>query len=108
MESLQKSIEKVMQYFLVRGLRMDRNLPYVIKFGTRAMGIGFLRRNEAGRHQKYRVTARKEMKHVKASSEDEEPLNTSLFSMKAIFEEAEKEASLSLRMFLATVRWAEK
>jgi|TARA_A100001037_G_scaffold200420_1_gene179206 hypothetical protein len=39
------------------------------------------------------------MKHVKASSEDEEPLNTSLFFMKAIFEEAEKEASLSLRMF---------
>lgn len=67
--------------------------------GTRAMGIGFLRRNEAGRHQKCRVTARKEMKHVKASSEDEEPLNTSLFFMKAIFEEAEKEASLSLRMF---------
>ena len=55
--------------------------------------------NEAGRHQKCRVTARKEMKHVKASSEDEEPLNTSLFFMKAIFEEAEKEASLSLRMF---------
>ena len=54
---------------------------------------------EAGRHQKCRVTARKEMKHVKASSEDEEPLNTSLFFMKAIFEEAEKEASLSLRMF---------
>ena len=56
-------------------------------------------RNEAGRHQMCRLTARKEMKHVKASSEDEEPLNTSLFSMKAIFEEAEKEASLSLRMF---------
>ena len=56
-------------------------------------------RNEAGRHQKCRLTARKEMKHVKASSEDEEPLNTSLFFMKAIFEEAEKEASLSLRMF---------
>ena len=61
---------------------MDGNLPYVSKAGTRAMGIGFLRRNEAGRHQKCRVTARKEMKHVKASSEDEEPLNTSLFFMK--------------------------
>ena len=69
---------------------MDGNLPYFSKVGTRAMGIGFLRRNEAGRHQKCRVTARKEMKHVKASSEDEEPLNTSLFFMKAIFEEAEK------------------
>lgn len=69
---------------------MDGNLPYVIKAGIRAMGIGFLRRNEAGRHQKCRVTARKEMKHVKASSEDEEPLNTSLFFMKAIFEEAKK------------------
>ena len=78
---------------------MDGYLPYVIKFVNRAMGIGFVRRNEAGRHQNCQVTARKEMKHVKASSEDEEPLNTSLFSMKAIFEEAEKEASLSLRMF---------
>ena len=77
---------------------MDGNLPYVSKAGTR-IRIGFLRRNEAGRHQKCRLTARKEMKHVKASSEDEEPLNTSLFFMKAIFEEAEKEASLSLRMF---------
>ena len=78
---------------------MDGNLPYVSISGTRGIGIGFLRRNEAGRHQKCRVTARKEMKHVKASSEDEEPLNTLLFFMKAIFEEAEKEASLSLRMF---------
>ena len=78
---------------------LDGNLPYVSKAGIRAIEIGFLRRNEAGRHQKYQVTARKEMKHVKASSEDEEPLNTSLFFMKAIFEEAEKEASLSLRMF---------
>ena len=81
------------------GLRIDGNLPYVSKAGIRAKRIGFLRSNEAGRHQKCRVTARKEMKHVKASSEDEEPLNTSLFFMKAIFEEAEKEASLSLRMF---------
>ena len=55
------------------------------KAGTRAMGIGFLRRNEAGRHQKCRVTARKEMKHVKASSEDEEPLNTSLFFYESDF-----------------------
>ena len=78
---------------------MDENLPYVSKAGTIGIGIGFLRRNEAGRHQKCRVTARKEMKRVKASSEDEESLNTSLFFMKAIFEEAEKEASLSLRMF---------
>ena len=67
------------------GLRMDGNLPYVSKAGTRAMGIGFLRRNEAGRHQKCRVTARKEMKHVKASSEDEEPLNTSLFFYESDF-----------------------
>ena len=64
---------------------MDGNLLYVIKTGTRAMGIGFLRRNEAGRHQKCRVTARKEMKHVKASSEDEEPLNTSLFFYESDF-----------------------
>ena len=78
---------------------MDENLPYVSKADTRGIGIGFLRRNEAGRHQKCRVTAQKEMKHVIASSEDEEPLNTSLFFMKAIFEEAEKVASLSLRMF---------
>ena len=77
---------------------MAGNLPYVSKVGTRAMGIGFLRRNEAGRNQKCRVTARKEMKHVKASIEDEDPLNTSQFSMKANFEEAEKESSLSLRM----------
>jgi hypothetical protein len=70
---------------LDRGLRMDGNLPYVSKAGTRAMGIGFLRRNEAGRHQKCRVTARKEMKHVKASSEDEEPLNTSLFFYESDF-----------------------
>ena len=49
------------------------------------MGIGFLGRNEAGRHQKCRVTARKEMKHVKASSEDEEPLNTSLFFYESDF-----------------------
>ena len=75
---------------LDRELGMDGNLPYFSKTCTRAMGIGFLRRNEAGRHQKCRVTARKEMKHVKASSEDEEPLNTSLFFVKAIFEEAEK------------------
>ena len=40
---------------------------------------------EAGRHQKCRVTARKEMKHVKASSEDEEPLNTSLFFYESDF-----------------------
>ena len=78
---------------------MDGNLLYVSKADTRAKRIGFLRRNEAGRNQKCRVTARKEMKHVKASSEDEEPLNTLLFFMKAIFEEAEKEASLSPRMF---------
>ena len=78
---------------------MDGNLLNVSITGTIGIGIRFLRRNEAGRHQKCRVTARKEMKHVKASSEDEEPLNTSLFFMKAIFEEAEKEASLSLRMF---------
>ena len=64
---------------------MDGNLPYVSKAGTSVVEIGFLRRNEAGRHQKCRVTAQKEMKHVKASSEDEEPLNTSLFFMKAIF-----------------------
>ena len=64
---------------------MDGNLPYVNKSGTRAMGIGFHRRNEAGRHQKCRVTARKEMKHVKASSEDEEPLNTSLFFYESDF-----------------------
>ena len=64
---------------------MDGYLPYVIKAGIRAMGIGFLRRNEAGRHQKCRVTARKEMKHVKASSEDEEPLNTSLFFYESDF-----------------------
>ena len=64
---------------------MDGNLPNVSKSGTRAMGIGFLRRNEAGRHQKCRVTARKEMKHVKASSEDEDPLNTSLFFYESDF-----------------------
>ena len=64
---------------------MDGNLPYVSKAGNRAMEIGFLRRNEAGRHQKCRVTARKEMKHVKASSEDEEPLNTSLFFYESDF-----------------------
>ena len=64
---------------------MDGNLPYVSKSVTRAMGIGFLRRNEEGRHQKCRVTARKEMKHVKASSEDEEPLNTSLFFYESDF-----------------------
>ena len=73
---------------LDRGLRMYEDFAFESKGVTRAIGIGFLRRNEAGRHQKCRVTARKEMKHVKASSEDEEPLNTSLFSMKAIFEEA--------------------
>ena len=78
---------------------MDGKVFYVKKAGFRVIEIGFNRRNEAGHHQKCRVTARKEMKHVKASSEDEEPLNTSLFFMKAIFEEAEKEASLSLRMF---------
>ena len=64
---------------------MDGNLPYVSKAGTRAMGIEFLSRNEAGRHQKCRVTARKEMKHVKASSEDEEPLNTSLYFYESDF-----------------------
>ena len=64
---------------------MDGNLPYVSKAGIRAKRIGFLRRNEAGRHQKCRVTARKEMKHVKASSEDEEPLNTSLFFYESDF-----------------------
>ena len=64
---------------------MDVNLPYVSKACIRAMGIGFLRRNEAGRHQKCRLTARKEMKHVKASSEDEEPLNTSLFFYESDF-----------------------
>ena len=64
---------------------MDGNLPYFSKAGNSAMGIGFLRRNEAGRHQKCRVTARKEMKHVKASSEDEEPLNTSLFFYESDF-----------------------
>ena len=71
----------------------------LVKPVSEQWGLDSLERNEAGRHQKCRVTARKEMKHVKASSEDEEPLNTSLFFMKAIFEEAEKEASLSLRMF---------
>ena len=70
---------------LVMGLRMDGNLPYVSISGTRGIRIGFLRRNEAGRHQKCRVTARKEMKHVKASSEDEEPLNTSLFFYESDF-----------------------
>ena len=93
MEGLQKSVEKVIQF------SWTEDCENISKAGIRSMGIGFLRRNEAGRHQKCRVTARKEMKHVKASSEDEEPLNTSLFFMKAIFEEAEKEASLSLRMF---------
>ena len=70
---------------LDRGLRMDGNLPYVSKADTRAKRIGFLRRNEAGRHQKCRVTTRNEMKHVKASSEDEEPLNTSLFFYESDF-----------------------
>ena len=64
---------------------MDGNLPYVNKSGTRAMRIGFHRKNGAGRHQKYRVTARMEMKHVKASSKDEEPLNTSLFFFESDF-----------------------
>ena len=75
---------------------MDGNLPFVSKGVPEQWGldsIGGMKRAVIRR------TARKEMKHVKASSEDEEPLNTSLFFMKAIFEEAEKEASLSLRMF---------
>ena len=63
---------------------MDGNLPFVSKGVPEQWGLDSLG-GEAGRHQKCRVTARKEMKHVKASSEDEEPLNTSLFFYESDF-----------------------